>query len=84
MQNSARDERQHQTPQPARAKAGPPQPRRGERETQETVGSAARTWRAEEVTCPKCQAGPNSPCTPQGPHPERLEWAKEFTRKLWG
>lgn len=39
---------------------------------------------AREVTCPKCQAGPNSPCTPHGPHHERVEWAKKFTRKLWG
>ncbi|WP_455757984.1 zinc finger domain-containing protein [Streptomyces griseofuscus] len=30
----------------------------------------------EEVTCPKCQAGPNSPCTPHGPHHERVKWSK--------
>ncbi|MEU2769319.1 MULTISPECIES: zinc finger domain-containing protein [Streptomyces] len=60
---------------------------RGEREPQETEGSAARTWHAMEVTCPKCQASPNSPCTRggrSGPHHERVEWAKEFTRRLWG
>ncbi len=82
-QKGARDERQHQAPPPARAKVRPPRPRRREREPQETAGSAARTWDAKEVTCPKCQAGPNSPCMPHGPHHERVEWAKEFTRKLW-
>ncbi|MFI0155898.1 zinc finger domain-containing protein [Streptomyces lydicus] len=85
----ARDELQQQAvdvvpPPPARAEARPPRPRTRERETQETAGSAARTWHAKEVTCPKCQAGPNSPCMPHGPHHERVEWAKEFTRKLWG
>ncbi|MER6499242.1 hypothetical protein ABT218_07580 [Streptomyces sp. NPDC001455] len=84
QQKGARDERQHQAPPPARAKARPPRPRRREREPQETAGSAARTWHAKEVTCPKCQAGPNSPCTPHTLHHERVEWAKEFTRKLWG
>ncbi len=83
-QKGARGERRHQDPLPAQAKAQPPRPRRGERETQETAGSAARTWHTEEVTCPKCQADPNSPCTPHGPHYERVEWAREFTRKLWG
>ncbi|MEW2577709.1 hypothetical protein [Streptomyces syringium] len=80
----ARDERQHQAPPPGRAEARPPRPRRGEREPQETPGSAARAWHAREVTCPKCQAGPNSPCTPHGLHHERVEWAKAFTRRLWG
>ncbi|MFF3735203.1 hypothetical protein ACFYXM_34270 [Streptomyces sp. NPDC002476] len=80
----ARDERQPQVPQPARAEPRPPRPRREEREAQETAGSAARTWQAEEVTGPKCQAGPNSACTPHGPHHERVKWAQEFTRKLWG
>ncbi|MEU7183903.1 MULTISPECIES: zinc finger domain-containing protein [Streptomyces] len=84
QQEGTRDERQHQVPPPARAKARPPRPRRIEREPQETAGSAARTWHAKEVTCPKCQARPNSPCTPHGPHQERVEWAEEFTRKLWG
>ncbi len=84
QQKGVRDERQHQAPPPARAKARPSRPRRREREPQETAGSAARTWHAREVTCPKCQAGPNSPCTPHGLHHERVEWAKEFTRKLWG
>ncbi|GAB1339807.1 hypothetical protein ACE1SV_63970 [Streptomyces sp. E-15] len=84
QQKDARDERQDQAPPPARAKARPPRPRRREREPQETAGSAARTWHAREVTCPKCQAGPNSLCTPPGLHHERVEWAKEFTRKLWG
>ncbi|WP_457741227.1 zinc finger domain-containing protein [Streptomyces rochei] len=65
-------------------KAQPPRQRRSEREPQETAGSAARTWHAKDVTCPKCQARPNSPCTPQGPHQERVEWVKEFTRKVWG
>ncbi|MET9986197.1 zinc finger domain-containing protein [Streptomyces rochei] len=84
QQKGTRDERQHQAPPPARAKARPPRQRRREREPQETAGSAARTWHAKDVTCPKCQARPNSPCTPRGPHQERVEWAKEFTRKLWG
>ncbi|MFF9573484.1 hypothetical protein [Streptomyces sp. NPDC014685] len=88
-QEGARDELQQQAvdvvpPPLARAEARPPRPRRRERETQETTGSAARTWHAKEVTCPKCQAGPNSPCVPHSPHHERVEWAKEFTRKLWG
>ncbi|MGW5866518.1 zinc finger domain-containing protein [Streptomyces sp. NPDC055239] len=83
-QKSARGGHQHQDPLPAQAKARPPRPRKGERETQETAGSAARTWHTDEVTCPNCQAAPNSPCTPHGPHHERVEWAKEFTRKLWG
>lgn len=55
-----------------------------EGESQETVGSASWTWHAEEVTCLTCQAGPNSPCTSHGLHDERVEWAKEFTRKLRG
>lgn len=84
QQEGTRDERQHQAPPPARTKARPARPRRREREPQETASSAARTWHAKEVTCPKCQARPNSPCTPHGPHQERVEWAKEFTRKLWG
>ena len=79
-QEGVRDERQHQARPPARS----PRPRRREREPQETAGSAARTWHAKEVTCPKCQAGPNFPCVPHGLHQERVEWAKEFTRKLWG
>ena len=87
-QKAARNERQQQAvdvvpPPPARAEPRPPRPRRRERETQENATSAARTWHAREVTCPKCQAGPNSPCVPHGPHQERVEWAKEFTRKLW-
>lgn len=84
QQKDARDERQHQAPPPARGKARPARQRRREREPQETAGSAARTWHAREVTCPKCQAGPNSPCTPPGPHHERVEWAEEFSRRLWG
>ncbi|MFI2241187.1 hypothetical protein [Streptomyces chrestomyceticus] len=84
QQEGTRDKRQHQATPPARAKVRPPRPRRREREPQETAGTAARTWHAREVTCPKCQARPNSPCTPHGPHHERVEWAKEFTRKLWG
>jgi hypothetical protein len=83
-QKGAREERQHQAPQPAPANARPPWPRSAAREPQETAGSAARAWHPEEVTCPRCQAGPNSPCTPHGPHHERVEWAKKFTRKLWG
>ncbi|MBE9499808.1 hypothetical protein IHE61_21535 [Streptomyces sp. GKU 257-1] len=83
QQKGARDERR-QAPPPARPKARPPRPRRREREPLETAGSAARTWHAREVTCPKCQAGPNLPCVPHGLHHERVEWAKEFTRKLWG
>ncbi len=84
QQQGARDERQRQAPPPAQADAQPPRQRRRVREPQETAGSAARTWHAKDVTCPKCQARPNSPCTPQGTHQERVEWAKEFTRKLWG
>ncbi|MEV6726641.1 hypothetical protein AB0M94_37615 [Streptomyces xanthochromogenes] len=84
QQEGTRDERQHQAPPPARTQARSARLRRGEREPQETAGSAARTWHAKEVTCPKCRALPNSPCTPRGPHQERVEWAKEFTRKLWG
>jgi hypothetical protein len=84
QQEGARDERQHQAPRPARTEGRPPRPRRREREPQETAGSAARTWHAKEVTCPKCQAGPNAPCIPHGLHQERVEWAEEFTRKLWG
>ncbi|MFE9476202.1 hypothetical protein ACFYOR_34945 [Streptomyces griseofuscus] len=85
----ARSDRQQQAvdvapPPPARAEPRPPRPHRRDREPQETAGSAARTWHAREVTCPKCQAGPNSPCVPHGPHQERVEWAEEFTRKLWG
>ncbi|MFF8681139.1 hypothetical protein ACF07F_24805 [Streptomyces sp. NPDC015237] len=83
-QQDTRDERQPQAPPPARTKAPSPQPRRRDGEPQETAGSAARTWHAKEVTCPKCQARPNSPCTPPGPHQERVEWAMQFTRKLWG
>ncbi|MFF9870183.1 hypothetical protein ACF1G0_33205 [Streptomyces sp. NPDC013953] len=81
-QKGARDEGQQQAVDvvpPPRAR-----PRRRERKTQETAASAARTWHAREVTCPKCQASPHSPCTPHDPHHERVEWAKEFTRKLWG
>ena len=84
QQKDARDERQHQAPPPTRSKARTPPPRRREREPQETAGSAARVWHAREVTCPTCQAGPNSPCTPHGLHHERVEWAEEFSRKLWG
>ncbi|MFI1839775.1 zinc finger domain-containing protein [Streptomyces olivaceoviridis] len=84
QQEGPRDERRHHAPPPARVKARPPRPRKREREPQETAGSAARTWHAQEVTCPKCQAGPNSPCVPHGLHHDRVEWAKEFTRKLWG
>lgn len=62
----------------------PPGPRGREREPQETVGSAAQTWHAREVTCPKSQVGPNSPCVAHGLHHERVEWVQEFTRKLWG
>jgi hypothetical protein len=47
-------------------------------------GSPARTWHTMDVTCPKCGASPNTPCTSDGQHHERVEWAKEFTRKLWG
>ncbi|KUM95745.1 hypothetical protein AQI95_43070 [Streptomyces yokosukanensis] len=83
-QEGALEERQHQASQPAPANTRPPRSRRAGREPQETAGSAARAWHAEEVSCPKCQAGPNSPCTPHGPHHERVEWAKNFTRKLWG
>ncbi|THA80263.1 hypothetical protein E6U81_29140 [Streptomyces sp. A0592] len=83
-QRGAREERRHQAPPPVRAEARLPRPRRREREPQETAGSAARTWHAKEVTCPKCQVGPDLPCVPRGLHHERVEWAKEFTRKLWG
>ncbi|WP_262375709.1 hypothetical protein [Streptomyces sp. sk2.1] len=88
-QKGARGELQQQSvdvvpPPLARTEARSGRPSRKEREAQETAGSAARTWHAKEVTCPKCQAGPNSPCVPHGQHHERVEWAKEFTRKLWG
>jgi len=84
----ARDELPQQAidvvPPPPAQSLQPARPRRRAERTQETAGSAARTWHAREVTCPKCQARPNTPCGPHGPHPERVEWAKEFTRKLWG
>jgi hypothetical protein len=83
QQKDARDDRQQQAPPPARGKARAPRSRGREREPQETAGTAARTWHASEVTCPKCQAGPNSPCTPHGLHHERVKWAEEFSRKLW-
>ncbi|MFE4724117.1 hypothetical protein ACFRLW_48790, partial [Streptomyces sp. NPDC056728] len=79
-----RDERLHRVPQLASAEPRPPRGRRGDREVQEAAGSAARTWHAAEVTCPKCQAAPNAPCTPNGMHHKRVEWAREFTRRLWG
>ncbi|MFE4256278.1 hypothetical protein ACFRU3_44035 [Streptomyces sp. NPDC056910] len=79
-----RDERLHRVPQLAPAEPRPPRRRRGDREVQEAAGSAARTWHAAEVTCPKCQAAPNTPCTPNGMHHKRVEWAREFTRRLWG
>ncbi|MFD4880249.1 hypothetical protein ACFWOB_43765 [Streptomyces sp. NPDC058420] len=82
-QKDIRDDRRQQAPPPARGKARTPRSRGREREPQETAGTAARTWHAREVTCPKCQAGPNSPCTPHGLHPERVQWAEEFSRKLW-
>lgn len=58
-------------------------PRREKRSEQPGSGTAARTWHAREVRCPKCQAPPGARCKPNGPHPERTEWAAEFTRKLW-
>ncbi|QRX89936.1 hypothetical protein [Streptomyces noursei] len=66
-----------------KAKAQPAQPRR-DRRGERGSGSPARTWHAVDVTCPKCDAAPNTPCTPHGTHRERADWAKEFTRKLWG
>lgn len=70
-------------PRPAAAPA--PEPVRPKRSRQqETDASAARTWHAHEVTCPKCGADANTPCTDGEEHPERAAWAKEFTRKLWG
>ncbi|WP_456302409.1 zinc finger domain-containing protein [Streptomyces globisporus] len=58
--------------------------RREKRSEQPEGGTAARTWHAREVRCPKCQAPPGTRCKPNGPHRERVEWAAEFTRKLWG
>ncbi|MDQ8707549.1 hypothetical protein RCO28_34525 [Streptomyces sp. LHD-70] len=78
------DEPPRQAPQPAPAEIRPPRRRRAEREARGTAGSAVRTWSAEEVTCPRCRAGPNTQCTPNGMHTERAEWAREFTRRLWG
>ncbi|WP_406429239.1 hypothetical protein [Streptomyces sp. NBC_00147] len=79
-----RDERLHRVPESARAEPRSPRRRRGDGEVQGAAGSAARTWHAAEVTCPKCQAAPNTPCTPNGMHHERVEWAREFSRRLWG
>ncbi|WP_234316552.1 hypothetical protein [Streptomyces sp. NRRL F-5702] len=59
-------------------------PRREKRSEQPEGGTAARTWQAWEVRCPKCQAPSGARCEPDGLHRERVEWAAEFTRKLWG
>ncbi|MCD9899071.1 hypothetical protein LUR56_00930 [Streptomyces sp. MT29] len=59
-------------------------PRREKRSEESAERTAARTWYALEVRCPKCQAPPEARCVPDGPHHERIEWAAEFTRKLWG
>ncbi|MFI9041788.1 hypothetical protein [Streptomyces sp. NPDC053726] len=77
------DERLRRILQTRKAIAQPLQPRR-ERWGEQGSGSPARTWHAMDVTCPKCDAAPNAPCTPHGTHRERIQWAKEFTRKLWG
>ncbi|WP_326763802.1 hypothetical protein OG978_03870 [Streptomyces sp. NBC_01591] len=61
----------------------PPQPRR-EGWGEQGSGSPERTWHAMDVTCPKWHAAPNAPCTPHGTHGERVQWAKEFTRRVWG
>ncbi|WP_037827062.1 hypothetical protein [Streptomyces sp. NRRL B-1347] len=66
-----------------KTKPQPPAPRR-ERRGEQYGGSPARTWHAMDVTCPKCNASPKARCTPHGTHHERVEWAREFTRKLWG
>ncbi|MFB7211080.1 hypothetical protein [Streptomyces sp. NPDC056255] len=78
------DERLRRVLHHSDARYRPPQRRREKRSEQQTGGTAARTWHAREVRCPKCQAQPATPCTPRGPHHERVEWAQEFTRKLWG
>ncbi|MFJ6889995.1 hypothetical protein ACIQRC_34820 [Streptomyces californicus] len=57
---------------------------REKRSEQSEGGTAARTWQAWEVRCPKCQAPSGARCEPDGLHRERVEWAAEFTRKLWG
>ncbi|WP_216678347.1 hypothetical protein [Streptomyces sp. MNP-20] len=66
-----------------KTKPRPPAPRR-ERRGEQSGGSPARTWHAMDVTCPQCDAAPKARCTPRGTHHERVQWAREFTRKLWG
>jgi hypothetical protein len=40
-----------------------------------------RAWRVDEVTCPDCGKGYNTPCeSPAGPHRSRVELAKENSR----
>ncbi|WP_237725568.1 zinc finger domain-containing protein [Streptomyces sp. W007] len=78
------DERLRRVLHHSDARSRPPRQRREKRSEQPTGGTAARTWHAREVRCPKCQAPPEARCTPNGPHRERIEWAAEFTRKLWG
>ncbi|WP_241838955.1 hypothetical protein, partial [Streptomyces sp. Root1295] len=78
------DERLRRVLHHSDARSRPPRQRREKRSEQPTGGTAARTWHAREVRCPKCQAPPEARCTPNGPHRERVEWAAEFTRKLWG
>ncbi|WP_331762853.1 hypothetical protein [Streptomyces anulatus] len=78
------DERLRRVLQHSDARSRPPRQRREKRSEQPAGGTAARTWHAREVRCPKCQAPPEARCTPNGTHRERVEWAAEFTRKLWG
>ncbi|MFF3734642.1 hypothetical protein ACFYXM_31225 [Streptomyces sp. NPDC002476] len=78
------DERLRRVLHHSDARSRPPRQRREKRNEQPTDGTAARTWHAWEVSCPKCQAPPKARCTANGPHRERIEWAAEFTRKLWG
>ncbi|MFF3137711.1 zinc finger domain-containing protein [Streptomyces mirabilis] len=40
-----------------------------------------RAWRVDEVTCPDCGRGYNTPCeSPAGPHRSRVELAREYSR----
>ncbi|WP_425338033.1 zinc finger domain-containing protein [Streptomyces anulatus] len=78
------DERLRRVLHHSDARSRPPRQRREKRSEQPAGGTAARTWHAREVRCPKCQAPPEARCTPNGTHRERVEWAAEFTRKLWG
>ncbi|MFB6814330.1 hypothetical protein ACFCV8_07265 [Streptomyces sp. NPDC056347] len=78
------DERLRRVLHHSDARFRPPRQRREEGSEQPPGGTAARTWQPREVRCPKCQAPAGARCMPNGPHRERIDWAAEFTRKLWG